>query len=71
MAEIEVLPILNTCPASQLGQFEIRARKAQKSRAAAMRVKCFECCAWQEAEARRCEIVSCALHSWNLRAWPR
>lgn len=61
--------ILRTCPVERRGVFEILARKAPKSRAAAIKLKCFECCAWDRAEARGCEISSCALYAWNRAAW--
>lgn len=64
-----VADILRTCPESRRGVFEIMARKAPKSRASAIKLKCFECCAWDRAEARACAIQSCALWSWNRAAW--
>lgn len=55
--------VLETCPP------ELRERHASKAanvhqRSKAIRLKCLECCAWQEAEVRNCQIRNCAL--WGL-----
>lgn len=53
---------LATCPPAQRGKYEkVALRAANGSLAAAARLKCLECVAWQPAEVRKCEIRSCPL----------
>lgn len=61
--------VLATCPSERRERYERRAQLASGPARggrlrAAIRLKCLECCAWNEAEVRRCEIKSCAL--WGL-----
>ncbi len=41
------------------------ADRADTSYRAAVELKCLDCCAWQRAEAQRCEIRGCPL--WAVR----
>lgn len=45
---------------------ENRAKVADRQPKAAIMLKCLDCCAWQPAEIRKCELSGCAL--WALRA---
>ncbi len=59
--------ILSTCPEALKPRHEAKVKKlteAPKTRSVAIKLKCLECCAWQEAEVRRCHITDCAL--WGL-----
>jgi|DEB0MinimDraft_6_1074348.scaffolds.fasta_scaffold47071_3 hypothetical protein len=59
--------LLSTCPENLKARHESKAKKlaeAPKTRSVAIKLKCLECCAWQEAEVRRCQITDCAL--WGL-----
>ena len=58
--------VLATCPTDQREKHVKRAGlvHAGRSKVAAIRLKCLECCAWQASEARRCQIKDCAL--WGL-----
>ena len=40
--------------------------RVTKSRAAAMRVKCLECCNGSVGEVAKCAIAECPLHPWRL-----
>lgn len=51
---------LSTVPASQRSTFE-RAF-AGKSRAAAIRAKCLDCCHFSRAEVAACAVIACPLH---------
>ena len=53
---------LATCPDDLKVRHESKKVRAARQRSAAIKLKCLECCCWQEAEVRRCEIVDCALH---------
>ncbi len=60
--------ILATCPPEKRDSFLSVARRVEngpRSRQAAIRIKCLECCAWQIAEVTNCQIDGCAL--WGLR----
>lgn len=60
--------ILATCPPEKRDRFEKRANRLAnrpQMKTNAIKLKCLECCAWQSAEVRRCEIRGCAL--WALR----
>ncbi len=37
-----------------------------KSRAAAVRAKCLDCCHWSRAEAAACSVVTCPLFEFNV-----
>jgi len=59
--------VLSTCPEDLKPRHESKAQKlreAPKTRSVAIRVKCLECCAWQESEVRNCQLFDCAL--WGL-----
>lgn len=62
--------VLATCPENQRERHKKRAAAvvSKRSKAAAIRLKCLECCAWQMVEARNCEIRDCAL--WGI-GWQR
>ena len=46
-------------------KFKKLAAKAQKSRTAAMRLKCLDCCGWQRQEVANCACRNCPLWSWR------
>ena len=53
--------VLATCPE------ELKERHRSKvenihQRSKAIRLKCLECCCWNEGEVRNCQIFDCALH---------
>lgn len=53
---------LATCPPPLRSTYAASAKSAgEGSRKAILRLKCLECCCWDEAEVDRCEITSCAL----------
>lgn len=56
--------LLASCPADRRDRWRSTALRVGKSKKAAIRIKCLECCCWQEAEVRRCQIRDCAL--WGL-----
>lgn len=56
--------VLATCPQDRQDRWRSTASRVGKSKVAAIRIKCLECCCWQEAEVRQCQIVNCAL--WGL-----
>lgn len=56
--------VLETCPESSRSVYRGMAGRIGRSKKAAIRLKCLECCAWQAAEVKRCQIVNCAL--WGL-----
>jgi len=59
--------VLETCPEDRVALHASkrdRLEKAPNTRSVAIRLKCLECCAWQPAEVRNCQIVNCAL--WGL-----
>lgn len=59
--------VLATCPSDQKERWASAAARTvngPRQRASAIRLKCLECCAWQQAEVRRCAIKECAL--WGL-----
>ena len=59
---VERFDPLGTCPSDLRYRYEKYAQKAASgSLAAAVHLKCPECCCWQQAEVRRCEIVGCPL----------
>ena len=41
-----------------------------RSRRAAIRLQCLECCGWQSAEVRRCHIKDCPLWPYRLVGKP-
>ena len=56
---------LETCPGTSKNKYAGMSEKsADLKRAAAMRLKCLECCGWSIAEVARCEISGCALWPW-------
>ncbi len=55
--------VLATCPEDLKPRHEGKVKMIHQ-KAKAIRLKCLECCAWQEAEVRACKIVDCAL--WGL-----
>lgn len=57
--------LLATCPQASRDRWKSTALRAGKSRKAAIRLKCLECCAWQMAEVARCQIRDCALWGWG------
>lgn len=67
--EIKERDLLATCPQDRRDRYVRRAQlvssdgRKGKLRTA-IRLKCLECCNWQEAETSRCQIVNCAL--WGL-----
>lgn len=67
MASSRSADLLSTCPHDQRSRYEKMAARAESgSRAAAMKLKCLECCAWSQAEVGRCQIRSCSL--WRYRS---
>ena len=53
---------LGTCPPALRRRYANHALKASRGSLVSMiRLKCLECCAWNSAEVRRCEIRGCAL----------
>ena len=59
--------VLATCPPDQRDRWQSTAEKAvngPRQRHYAIRTKCLECCAWQQAEVTRCQLRECAL--WGL-----
>lgn len=42
-----------------------RDRAKAGSRAAAIRLKCLDCCAGNAAEVKRCHLTTCALHAYR------
>lgn len=53
---------LGTCPPPLRRRYANHALKASRGSLVSMiRLKCLECCAWNSAEVRRCEIRGCAL----------
>lgn len=58
---------LATCPTERRGRYAAAAGRADRQRAEAIKLKCLDCCCWQEAEVRRCDIRDCAL--WPLRPY--
>lgn len=38
---------------------------AKKSMRAAIDSKCLDCCNWQQAEVKRCEVITCPLHAYR------
>lgn len=59
--------LLATCPQDRRDRWRSTADRAENGpsrRSSAIRLKCLECCNFQEAEVRRCQITSCAL--WGL-----
>lgn len=57
---------LETCPEAKRARFRNGAEKAARgSRANAIKLKCLDCCCWNYAEVRRCEIRGCPL--WPFR----
>lgn len=64
--------VLETCPAEKRERYAKRAaqvvdpdtKSGRPSKPSAIRLKCLECCCWQEAEVRNCKIYNCAL--WGL-----
>ena len=67
MSDLETRNVLATCPPDKRDRWRsiaIRAENGPRQRQAAIRIKCLECCCWQEAQVRRCELIDCAL--WGL-----
>ena len=62
---LETLPC--TVPSSFRRRWERLAGKAGTSYRAAVELKCLECCCWQRAEAKSCQITGCALWGLNRR----
>ena len=59
--------VMATCPQESRERFQGLARRAQngpRQRHAAIRIMCMECCCWEQAEVRNCQIFDCAL--WGL-----
>jgi len=53
---------LGTCTPEQQAKYEkVALRAAAGSLPAMVRLKCLECCCWNSAEVKRCEITRCAL----------
>lgn len=58
--------LLATCPEDKKKRYQKLADQALNgSRASAVKIKCLECCAWQYAESRTCQITDCALHGFG------
>lgn len=58
---------LSTCPTERRKRYRRLAERARRQRAAAIQLKCLDCCAWQAREVRRCAIRDCAL--WSFRPY--
>jgi len=43
------------------------ALRADRSFAAALKLKCLSCCEWVASEVRRCEVSACPLHDMRAR----
>lgn len=53
---------LETCPKALRYRYEKTAARAQAGeRQKAILLKCLECCCWEQAEVKRCEIRGCPL----------
>lgn len=46
-------------------------RAKSGSRAAAIRLKCIDCCCGSAAEVRRCALTDCTLHPFRMGAYRR
>ena len=66
MSELQVDPLFH-CPEALRPRFAARAAKVQAgtSLRAAIDLRCLDCCCWQPAEVKRCEINACSL--WAIR----
>ena len=65
LAEARQLPVLDTCPDELKPRYLGTAIKAATQRAAAMKLKCLDCCCWQREEVRDCHISDCPLHPFR------
>jgi hypothetical protein len=50
---------------------KMATRAANGSRAAAIRLKCLDCCCGSAAEVRRCHLTDCALHPYRMGVYRR
>ncbi len=64
LPDFKARDLLATCPTPKRDRWRSTADRAGKSKVAASRLKCLECCCWQENEVRMCQITNCAL--WGL-----
>ena len=62
LAEAGQSPVHDTCPDELKPRYLRTAIKAATQRAAAIKLKCLECCVWQREEVRDCRVPACALH---------
>ena len=63
--------LLDGCPQGKQENLKPLVRDTiSGSRAKAVRLKCIECCGWDRAEARRCQITSCALWGFGGQQEP-
>ena len=66
---LETLP--DDVPRSYRRRWERLATTAASSYRAAVELKCLDCCAWQRAEAKHCEITGCPLWALSSRIFDR
>ena len=48
-----------------LYQGNYKSAMSGKSKAAAIKAKCLDCCCWQRIEIANCSITSCPLHPYR------
>jgi len=59
---------LGTCPTELKSRYERLGESARKGHfTPILRLKCLECCAWQQAEVAKCHINECALYARNKK----
>ncbi len=58
-------------PRSYRHRWERLANEARTSYRAAVELKCLECCSWQRAEVKRCDITGCPLWALSCRIFGR
>ena len=61
-----VAAMLETCPTPSKYR-PMAERAAGRSAAAAIRLKCLDCCCFNASEVEQCPIVGCALHGFRSR----
>ena len=62
---------LALAPERAKARYEKTASRAQQQPMAAIKLKCLGCCAWEYAEAKQCQISTCALWALNRRIFAR
>ena len=62
--------LLATCHTEGRSKYLGMAKKAERGRKDAIRLKCLECCCWNPAEVKRCHLVDCALWPFRLGRLP-